>query len=106
MQPDGGPVLVTGATGGVGSIAVKLLAHLGYEVHAVTGKTSSHDFLRSLGAREILSREDALQGAERPLLKPRWGGRRRHRRRSHPVQCDQVVALRRQPSRLRPGGFA
>lgn len=74
MRPDGGPVLVTGATGGVGSIAVKLLAHLGYEVHAVTGKTSSHDFLRSLGAREILSREDALQGAERPLLKPRWGG--------------------------------
>jgi len=74
MQPDGGPVLVTGATGGVGSIAVKLLAHLGYEVHAVTGKASSHDFLRGLGAREILSREDVLQGAERPLLKPRWGG--------------------------------
>ena len=74
MRPDGDPVLVTGATGGVGSIAVKLLAHLGYEVHAVTGKTTSHDFLRGLGAREILSREDALQGADRPLLKPRWGG--------------------------------
>ncbi len=74
MQPDGGPVLVTGATGGVGSIAVKLLAHLGYEVHAVTGKTSGHDFLRTLGARGILSREDALKGADRPLLKPRWGG--------------------------------
>ena len=74
MRPEGGPVLVTGSTGGVGSIAVKLLAHLGYEVHAVTGKASSHDFLRGLGARKILSREDALQGAERPLLKPRWGG--------------------------------
>ena len=74
MQPDGGPVLVTGATGGVGSVAVTLLAHLGYEVHAVTGKTSSHDFLRTLGAREILSREDALKGADRPLLRPTWGG--------------------------------
>ena len=74
MRPDGGPVLVTGATGGVGSVAVKLLAHLGYEVHAVTGKASSHDFLRSLGAVEILSRDDALKGADRPLLKPRWGG--------------------------------
>ena len=74
MHRDGGPVLVTGASGGVGAVAVKLLAHLGYEVHAVTGKASSHDFLRSLGAREILSREDALRGAERPLLKPRWGG--------------------------------
>ena len=74
MHRDAGPVLVTGATGGVGAVAVKLLAHLGYEVHAVTGKASSHDFLRSLGAREILSREDALRGAERPLLKPRWGG--------------------------------
>ena len=74
MHADGGPVLVTGATGGVGSVAVKLLAHLGYEVHAVTGKASSHDFLRSLGAGEILSREDVLQGADRPLLRPRWGG--------------------------------
>ena len=74
MQTDSGPVLVTGATGGVGSIAVKLLAHLGYEVHAVTGKASSHGFLRALGAREILSREDAMKGADRPLLKPRWGG--------------------------------
>ena len=74
MRPDGGPVLVTGATGGVGSVAVKLLAHLGYEVHAVTGKASSHDLLRGLGAQEVVSREDALKGADRPLLRPRWGG--------------------------------
>ncbi len=74
MRPDGGPVLVTGATGGVGCIAVRLLAHLGYEVHAVTGKPARHDFLRGLGAREVLSREEALAGADRPLLKPRWGG--------------------------------
>ena len=74
MTPDGGPVLVTGATGGVGSVAVKLLAKLGYEVHAVTGKTAQHDFLRALGASEILSREDALAGAERPLGRETWGG--------------------------------
>ncbi len=73
-NPGGGPVLVTGATGGVGSIAVKLLTHLGYEVHAVTGKTSQHDFLRRLGAAEVLGRDDALAGAERPLLRETWGG--------------------------------
>ena len=74
MTPDGGPVLVTGATGGVGSVAVKLLAKLGYEVHAVTGKPEQHSFLRGLGAKQLLSREDALQGAERPLGRPTWGG--------------------------------
>ncbi len=74
MAPSGGPVLVTGATGGVGSVAVKLLAGRGYEVHAVTGKTARHDFLRGLGATGILSREEALAGAERPLLKETWGG--------------------------------
>ena len=74
MAPDGGPVLVTGATGGVGSVAVKLLAKLGYDVHAVTGKDAQHDFLRSLGATAILSREDALAGAERPLGRETWGG--------------------------------
>jgi alcohol dehydrogenase len=74
MTPDSGPVLVTGATGGVGSVAVKLLAHLGYEVAAVTGKESQHDFLKSLGAQEILSREDAAAGVDKPLLAERWGG--------------------------------
>ena len=74
MMPDGGPVLVTGATGGVGCVAVKLLAQLGYEVHAVTGKPDQHDFLRGLGAKELLSREEALQGAERALGRPMWGG--------------------------------
>jgi len=74
MSPDGGPVLVTGSTGGVGSVAVKLLAKLGYEVHAVTGKAAQHAFLRSLGASAIMSREDALAGAERPLGRETWGG--------------------------------
>ncbi len=74
MTPASGPVLVTGATGGVGSVAVKLLAHLGYEVAAVTGKPEQHNFLKSLGAAEILSREDAAEGVGKPLLAERWGG--------------------------------
>jgi len=74
MTPDSGPVLVTGATGGVGSVAVMLLARLGYQVAAVTGKVDQHDFLRNIGASEILSREDARAGADRPLGKERWGG--------------------------------
>ncbi len=74
MTPDGGPVLVTGATGGVGSVAVMLLAKLGFEVAAVTGKPQRQDFLRSLGASAFLSREEAHEGADRPLLKERWGG--------------------------------
>ena len=74
MNVDSGPVLVTGATGGVGSVAVKLLAHLGYEVAAVTGKTDQHEFLERLGATRILSRDEAREGAERPILKETWGG--------------------------------
>ncbi len=74
MTPASGPVLVTGASGGVGSVAVKILAHLGYEVAAVTGKPEQHEFLRGLGASELLSREDAAAGADKPLLAERWGG--------------------------------
>ena len=69
-----GPVLVTGATGGVGSVAVALLAKLGYDVYAVTGKPQQHDFLRRLGAAEILSREDATANAKRPLGREKWAG--------------------------------
>ena len=74
MAPGGGPVLVTGATGGVGSVAVKLLAKLGYEVHAGTGKADRHDYLRDLGASVVVSRDDLLSGAERPLGRETWGG--------------------------------
>ena len=74
MTPASGPVLVTGATGGVGSVAVKLLATLDYEVVAVTGKSNQHDFLRDLGAVEFMTREQASEGAEKPLLAERWGG--------------------------------
>ena len=74
MTPASGPVLVTGATGGVGSVAVKLLAKLNYEVVAVTGKADQHDFLRDLGAVDFMTREQASEGAEKPLLAERWGG--------------------------------
>ena len=74
MKPDGGPVLVTGATGGVGCVAVALLSQLGYAVHAVTGKEHQHGFLRGLGATEILSRDAAADGAGKPLLRETWGG--------------------------------
>jgi NADPH2:quinone reductase len=68
-----GPVVVTGATGGVGSIAIAALARLGYEVTAITGKDDAHDYVRSLGAREILSRT-TLEMGTRPLETARWAG--------------------------------
>lgn len=74
MTPAGGPVLVTGATGGVGSIAVKLLSQSGYETHAVTGKASEHEFLRNLGATEIHARDEFSDESSRPLLREAWGG--------------------------------
>jgi putative YhdH/YhfP family quinone oxidoreductase len=69
---DHGPIVVTGATGGVGSLAVAILAHLKYDVHAVTGKADAADYLRGIGAREILSREAVWDTSDRPLLSARW----------------------------------
>ncbi|MDW7772904.1 MAG: YhdH/YhfP family quinone oxidoreductase [Desulfobulbaceae bacterium] len=74
VRPAAGPVLVTGATGGVGSIAVALLSSLGFAVTAVTGKEQEHDFLASLGADKILSRNQAATGREKMLLRERWAG--------------------------------
>jgi len=74
LTKESGEVLVTGATGGVGSIAVAILAKLGFNVVAATGKTSEHDFLTSLGAKTIISREEANDTSGRPLQKPRWAG--------------------------------
>ena len=74
VTPESGAVLVTGATGGVGSIAVVLLKQLGYRVAAATGKAEQADFLRGLGADEIVSREELQQGSDRPMLKERWAG--------------------------------
>lgn len=73
QSPDAGPVVVTGATGGVGSVAVDMLAGRDYEVVAVTGKSEQSDYLKSIGAREILIRDDIDLG-KRPLEKALWGG--------------------------------
>lgn len=74
LTKESGEVLVTGATGGVGSIAVAILGKLGFNVVAATGKTSEHDFLRNLGAKTVISREEANDTSGRPLQKPRWAG--------------------------------
>jgi acrylyl-CoA reductase (NADPH) len=73
LTPRHGPVIVTGAAGGLGSVAVTLLAKLGFHVIASTGRASEADYLKSLGAREIIDRKD-LASAARPLGKERWAG--------------------------------
>jgi acrylyl-CoA reductase (NADPH) len=73
LTKESGPVIVTGATGGVGSLAVEILAGLGYTVTAMTGKDDQHEFLRSIGAADVLSR-GALQMGTRPLEKSLWAG--------------------------------
>lgn len=73
VTPGSGPVVVTGAAGGVGSVAVALLAKAGYEVAAVTGRVQEADFLTGLGARHIIDRAEIAQPG-RPLEKERWAG--------------------------------
>jgi len=73
LTPEAGPVIVTGATGGVGSVAVEILAKLGYAVTALTGKDDAHDYLRALGATDILSR-NTLDMGTRPLERSIWAG--------------------------------
>ena len=73
IVPDRGPVVVTGAAGGVGSVAVAVLSKLGHHVIASTGRTSEADYLKNLGAVEIISR-DELSGPAKPLGKERWAG--------------------------------
>lgn len=73
ISPDRGPVVVTGAAGGVGSVAISLLSRLGYHVIASTGRTEEETYLRDLGAAEIISR-DELSGPAKPLAKERWAG--------------------------------
>lgn len=74
VVPASGEVLVTGATGGVGSIAVALLGQLGYNVVAATGKKESGDYLRDLGAASVIDRSEVDDPSGRPLLKERWAG--------------------------------
>jgi putative YhdH/YhfP family quinone oxidoreductase len=74
IVPTDGEILVTGATGGVGSVAVALLAQLGYNVVAATGKADQHDWLRQLGATSIVGREEINDESRRPMLRERWAG--------------------------------
>jgi acrylyl-CoA reductase (NADPH) len=73
-KPDLGTYVVTGASGGVGSMAVAILATLGYKVAASTGSEEAHDYLRALGASEIIHRDELAGGAKRPLDSARWAG--------------------------------
>ena len=74
MVPAGGEILVTGAAGGVGSVAVAILAQLGYAVAAVTGRPETADYLRGLGASRIIPRADLAETVKRPLEAEVWGG--------------------------------
>lgn len=73
VTPDKGSIVVTGAAGGVGSVAISLLAKLGYQVTASTGRTEEEGYLKGLGATEIIPRTE-LSGDPRPLAKERWAG--------------------------------
>ncbi len=73
VTPDRGPVIVTGAAGGVGSVAIALLSKLGYAVTASTGRVQEADYLKGLGASEIVERSE-LAGPAKPLAKERWAG--------------------------------
>ncbi len=74
LRPGKGPVLVTGAAGGVGSVAVAVLAQLGYEVAAVTGRPETEAYLRDLGAARIVPRAELAETVKRPLESETWAG--------------------------------
>ncbi|MEN8837982.1 MAG: MDR family oxidoreductase [Celeribacter marinus] len=74
LTPDKGPVLVTGAAGGVGSVATAILAHIGYDVAAVTGRPEQADYLKSLGAKTIIARDEINETVKRPLEAETWAG--------------------------------
>ena len=74
LQPGQGPVLVTGAAGGVGSVATAILSHLGHEVAGVTGRPETADYLRALGATRIVAREELADVSKRPLESETWAG--------------------------------
>jgi acrylyl-CoA reductase (NADPH) len=74
IDPMRGPIAVTGASGGVGSVAVQILSQLGYEVVAVSGKVDQVEWLKQLGARSVISRQEFQSVPNRPLLSARWAG--------------------------------
>ena len=74
VSPEQGEIVVTGSTGGVGSISVALLSHLGYNVVAATGKTNETEYLSGLGAKDISHRDEVKDDSSKPLLRERWAG--------------------------------
>ncbi len=94
-KPSDGPVLVTGATGGVGSVAVMLLAKQGYEVVASSGKAEQADFLRGLGASKVIGRDDLSEADKRPMLAPQY---------AHAIDCVGGEILSNVVKTLKPQG--
>lgn len=74
VTPDKGPIVVTGSTGGVGCLAIKLLVKIGYRVFAVTGKSEGEGWLKNLGVEGVLRREEVMDDGKRPMLSTRWAG--------------------------------
>ncbi len=74
QKPENGPIVVSGATGGVGSMAVAILSQAGYEVIAATGKEDATSYLKSIGATEVVDREFINDDSSRPMMKPKWAG--------------------------------
>src|SRR5699024_5816399 len=74
VNPNDGPILVTGATGGVGTMAISILSKLGYKVAAATGKTDQKEYLEKIGASSVIHREEVQDHSDRPLLSRRWAG--------------------------------
>lgn len=74
VTPDQGDIIVSGATGGVGSIAVSMLSKLGYSVVAVNGRVDRTDYLKDIGAKEVISKEEAMDASGKPLLRSKWAG--------------------------------
>ena len=103
LTPQHGPVVVTGAAGGVGSVATAVLSKLGYHVIASTGRMSEADYLKGLGAAEMIDRAE-LSGRAKPLAKERWAGGDRQRRLDHARQpaLDDEIRRRRSPPAASP----
>ena len=106
VRPESGEVLVTGAAGGVGSVAVAILARLGYQVVAATGRPQEGDYLKGLGAATILDRKELTEAPDRPLLSERYRRRRRHRLGRDVRPRARPGEIWRRGRGLRPGGRA
>ncbi len=102
LKPDTGPLIVTGANGGVGSIAIALLSALGYRVIASTGRPQEADFLKGLGAAEIIDRAELSQPGQ-PVCQGTLGRRHRRGRQPHARQCAGADSIWRRRRRLRTG---